>query len=274
MSIIGGLPNNIQDGQVIDAVPVMNNFNYIINQVNANVPPLITNQTSPVVFVPSSGVGGTANAITLTPTPALGAYGAGQMYSYVSKFVNATNVAVTINVSGLGTRTLLLANGNGLLGGELQVNGTYLICDNGTNYMLMNFPLGSALVGWTPTLSFGGGSTGITYSTQTGALVTLGNLVMSWWSVVLTSKGSSTGIAQLSLPLAPNAIYPGGGLMPMGPFSGSNITFASGYLAMAPIPNQLVANIQNVTSGGVITTLTNTAFANNSALYGFQFYSV
>jgi hypothetical protein len=274
MAIVGALPFNIQDGQIIDAVPVMANLNFLANQVNANVPPLITTTTSPVIFVPSSSVGGTATAITFTPTPALGAYAAGQMYSFVAKFANTAGVGVSINVSGLGARVLLLANGNGLLGGEMQANGTYLVCDNGTNYMLMNSPLGSGLVGWTPALSFGGASVGITYSTQVGTIMTVGNLVISTWALVLTSKGSSTGIAQLSLPLPPNATYPGSGLTPFGPFAGANITFASGYLSMAPLANQLFANIQNVTSAGAIATLTNTAFANNSSLFGFQLYSV
>lgn len=36
MAIIGALPNIISDGQIIDAVPVMNDFNWIVSQVNAN----------------------------------------------------------------------------------------------------------------------------------------------------------------------------------------------------------------------------------------------
>jgi hypothetical protein len=36
MTIIGTLPNNIQDGQVADAAPIMADFNFIVNQVNAN----------------------------------------------------------------------------------------------------------------------------------------------------------------------------------------------------------------------------------------------
>lgn len=38
-TIIGPLPNIISDGQVADAVPVMNDFNWIVNQVNANGAP-------------------------------------------------------------------------------------------------------------------------------------------------------------------------------------------------------------------------------------------
>ena len=42
MAIIGTLPNNIQNGQLADAVPVMADFNFIVNQVNANATPLGT----------------------------------------------------------------------------------------------------------------------------------------------------------------------------------------------------------------------------------------
>lgn len=39
MPIIGTLPNNIQNGQTVDATPVMADFNFIVNQVNANANP-------------------------------------------------------------------------------------------------------------------------------------------------------------------------------------------------------------------------------------------
>ncbi len=35
--IIGAMPNQIANGTIIDAVPVMANFNWILAQVNANV---------------------------------------------------------------------------------------------------------------------------------------------------------------------------------------------------------------------------------------------
>ena len=40
MAIIGTLPNNIQNGQLGDAVPVMADFNFIVSEVNANASPL------------------------------------------------------------------------------------------------------------------------------------------------------------------------------------------------------------------------------------------
>jgi hypothetical protein len=65
MTIIGTLPNNIQDGQIADAVPLMADLNYIVNQVNANAQPLATPPagtllniqylTATAVYTPTTG---------------------------------------------------------------------------------------------------------------------------------------------------------------------------------------------------------------------------
>ena len=51
---------------------------------------------------------------------------------------------------------------------------------------------------WTPTLTFGGGTTGITYSQQVGTYVKIGKLVWLNCRVALTAKGSSTGSARIT----------------------------------------------------------------------------
>lgn len=57
---------------------------------------------------------------------------------------------------------------------------------------------------WTPALNFGSGSTGISYGAATGGRYTkVGNLVMAQGILALTSKGSSSGGAQIvGLPFA------------------------------------------------------------------------
>jgi hypothetical protein len=56
---------------------------------------------------------------------------------------------------------------------------------------------------FTPSLTFGGGSTGMTYGTRTGVYVRVGSLVFFSLNIVLTAKGSSTGVAVISgLPVA------------------------------------------------------------------------
>jgi hypothetical protein len=52
--------------------------------------------------------------------------------------------------------------------------------------------------GWTPTLTFGGGSTGITYLIRTGHWVKFGRVVHAHCSILLSSKGSSTGAAVIT----------------------------------------------------------------------------
>jgi len=51
---------------------------------------------------------------------------------------------------------------------------------------------------WTPVLDFGGGTTGITYGTQSAKYTKIGNVVYFSFRIYLTSKGSSTGHAHLS----------------------------------------------------------------------------
>ena len=51
---------------------------------------------------------------------------------------------------------------------------------------------------WTPTLSFGGATTGITYGTQFGQYTRIGRQVTLVAKVVLTSKGSATGLAAIT----------------------------------------------------------------------------
>lgn len=51
---------------------------------------------------------------------------------------------------------------------------------------------------WTPGISFGGGTTGITYSAQVGVYTKIGNIVFFQARFILTSKGSSTGNALIT----------------------------------------------------------------------------
>ncbi len=84
-----------------------------------------------------------------------------------------------------------------LSGGGLTFNG-----DTAAANALDDYEEGT----WSATLKFGGGVTGITYSTQTGWYTKIGNTVTVWGVIVLTNKGTSTGTAYITgLPFAPAA---------------------------------------------------------------------
>lgn len=84
-----------------------------------------------------SGVGGTANAITLTPSPAISAYAAGQIFRFI---VGTTNTgAVTIATSALTARNLKKRTSGGLVAvvaNDLIAGCEYAIYDDGTQYIL------------------------------------------------------------------------------------------------------------------------------------------
>jgi hypothetical protein len=269
--IVGPLPNNIVDGTIIDAVPVMANFNWIVSQVNANAAAgSSANSLSIPTFVPSGSVGGSANAITLTPSPVITSYAAGQRFSFPAASSNTG--ATTIATNGLAARNLVYADGTAMSGSELLSTGVYDIEDNGSAYVLMNSAQGSNIINWTPTVSFGGASVGVTYSTQSGIAFKVGRMVFFAFAVVLSSKGSSTGqMAIGGLPYTVNANWLGNN---GGPLFAANVTFASGYLMVNFVLNTTRMGILNVISATGVTALTDTAFANNSTIASSMFYAV
>lgn len=85
--------------------------------------------------------GGTANAIALTPSPAITAYADKQRFSFKATGDNSSGV--TVAVSGLATKTLKKAQVGGtgtvaLTGGEIQDGGIYDIVYDNTDFILLN----------------------------------------------------------------------------------------------------------------------------------------
>jgi len=115
---------------------------------------------------------------------------------------------------------------------------------------------------FTPGISFGNGTTGITYSSQTGYYTKIGNVVLFWIRVVLSNKGSSSGYARVTgLPFtASDPLYGG---MSIG-FS-YNVTFANQMILNLP-SNSTTATFYEITESGGSTNLTEGDFSNNSNL--------
>lgn len=66
---------------------------------------------------------------------------------------------------------------------------------------------------WTPSLKFGGASVGMSYATQGGSYVKIGQLVYAQLIIDLATKGSSTGTASFTgLPFTVDSTFAGGGM--------------------------------------------------------------
>jgi microcystin-dependent protein len=142
--IIGAMPNNIQNGQVEDAVIVMANLNWIVNQVNANAQAAglaallsvantftsvqsgvaatsaanftIASQVQNRVFNTLSSTLGTNTITGRNATLPLSAYAVGQIFSFSPSQKNTSSA--TYAIDGLGS-ALLKSGGQPLVGQEL-----------------------------------------------------------------------------------------------------------------------------------------------------------
>lgn len=84
---------------------------------------------------PGYGVtAGSANTYTLTLDPALTSYTAG--VGITVKIHAANTGASTININGLGAKSIRDSKGNALTAGKLMVNGVYTLRYDGTNFIL------------------------------------------------------------------------------------------------------------------------------------------
>jgi len=121
---------------------------------------------------------------------------------------------------------------------------------------------------WTPTLTFGGLSTGITYDTQNGSFVKIGRFCVAHALIRLTSKGSATlhaEIAGLPFQLAPT-IH--GGVPAVGSCLWSGMTTA--FVTIVPFlpANASAIRLNGLTAAGTgPVELVDSDFANTTELH-------
>jgi hypothetical protein len=116
---------------------------------------------------------------------------------------------------------------------------------------------------WTMGVSFGGAAVGVTYANNTGTYTKIGRQVTINGLLELSSKGSSSGAARITgLPFTiPNTF---------GNYSAptlrlSNIAFLNQFQGYGEVSDTTI-RLQESTSLGVVTDLTELEFANNSGI--------
>ena len=117
---------------------------------------------------------------------------------------------------------------------------------------------------WVATLSFGGLSTGITYSSNSGFFTRLGRLVNIFVDVILTSKGTATGAARIDgAPFLPTT------------YGAASIPYQESMAAAIVIKAYLDPFGIWLVNGGLISSsgITDAAFTNTTRLLVGSTYS-
>jgi hypothetical protein len=115
---------------------------------------------------------------------------------------------------------------------------------------------------WTPTMTFGGGATSLTYNTQYGVYTKIGNVVHFAFRLILSNKGSSTGAAAFGgLPFTSANTNGNFGAVPVA-FADAVVSFDK-TLTWIVDPNATTINVRYC-NGTNYADLNDTNFTNSS----------
>jgi hypothetical protein len=249
MSLVGPLPYTIQNGQAVDAVPVMANFNYIVDGINAAI------ATSSAANIPSSRITYTApepGAVERTLYDKLqdvvsvcdfGVKGDGSdETTALQTALNSGAKWVSLSGKTIVAGTVTLPSGVGLIGdgGTLKavpgIHWQILIPDGSTNSVIDGVTFDAA--GITPVGSPDNGATCIVSATPSGTMSGL-RLTNNRFLNIPTNLGQSTHAIQLNYGEA----YVAGNYTPQ--CGGDIYNFNNGYFVV-------VGNIAKHTGDGGI----------------------
>jgi hypothetical protein len=156
----------------------------------------------------------------------------------------------------------------------LSIGGSVKTFTSGT----ANVPSYSAVTAFSPGLSFGGATTGIVYTQQSGFYRTTtypnGTIETAVWGIVrISSKGSATGTARLTtLPTAGGA----NNSNTYAPFFPAGITVAAGAIPFLQLVNFASTAIITSTNfnGGAFAAVTDAQFANTASVaFNFTYWN-
>jgi hypothetical protein len=218
----------------------------------------VTGPNEGYIFMSAPGGSGTSGNLIFS-TDSTGTKNSHQWYT--GGFNKAKN-APAMTLDG-ATGNLLLANNLTFTGSSAGI--TFNNPSALTNSTLNDYEQGT----YTPVIAFGGNSVGVTYSAQSANYTKIGNTVHVHGTVYLSSKGSSTGTASISLPFASKSGPPYDGPRSSG-IAGyyANFTNLGGGDIRIWIDHTSTVAAFAISNNGA--TINDTYFQNNMYMYGFS----
>ncbi len=175
--------------------------------------------------------------------------------STVNAIVNASSIAI----------------GNSSVNATMNTTGIFFGANNLSAQQLNTSSLSdyTGPTSWTPSLHFGAGNTGMTYTSRTGSYIKIGQMVFAQFSIVLSHIGSSSGSAIVwGLPLVANH---------EGAFTWSSYTNLSLGATLYPLYGKVNAGTSNIAllvddNPANSAGMTETYFSNTTSFSGMAVY--
>lgn len=142
--------------------------------------------------------GGSANAQTISVTPAITAYVTGQIFTFVAGFTTTTTTP-TLNVNSVGAKSIVSAGLTSIHAGAIQSGGVYAVLYDGTRLILLNPYEGTFSSSPTPSAN-GGGSLSNIVTTRSQYWVK-GSQVKYCFAFTFDNTGTVNSI-RVPLPIA------------------------------------------------------------------------
>ena len=192
--------------------------------------------------------------------------------------MGGTTYGLNLPLAGRGTSAVIGVGGSNGDGkpviGKTGINATFnsitttntgLTLTAGSNSLNIDIASFVTKTSWTPSIQFGGGTTSITYTTQSGTYMRINNMIFYQLDIVLSNKGSSTGAATVAgLPVT---IAQYGGINVLM----ANIT-ATGQIQAYTTAGNTTLTLERTQTNGGTANLNDTNFSNTSELHISGFY--
>jgi len=207
-----------------------------------SVTPLVFTGTATTTINQSKVLGGTASAISIGSSYALA----------------VTNLTIS------SSNTNAIAGSGALQYSDISFSTSSSTIQSTIAVTFFPFKSGPAASGtFTPVLNFGGATTGITYSVQSGRYSQIGNILHYKINMALSSVGSATGAATITgFPVASanDNINNYQAITDL-----ANVT-PTGIMSIGVTANTTSSSLIYTSVAGVVTTATNTTFTNTTTL--------
>jgi hypothetical protein len=166
---------------------------------------------------------------------------------------------------GTDGQVLIAATGADPAFASLTSTGSSITYTPGAASLAATIANGVATSAWTPTIAFGGGSTGITYAFRFARYARWGNLVFLYTGITLSNKGTDVGVMTLNtLPVTVAA----------GKSFAMNVILANGVYTgqVTAIASGTSVSFYDSASGGAAAQLTDASFVNTSTVFCVGYY--